>query len=842
MATPPPEGASVLKEEKPHTPVLTEVSVDSAVNRSPESLPNGKADLQEKQANATVNDAAVSANKELSPAVNGHSGSQTPLPNGVGATVKDEALASDSSSKSPATGTQPPPGEVSSAQTVSQTTDATSEAPAAPLEPEANNNPATTPSESKSAEPSNNLVAESRPSDNAMTPALQDAPPAESTSADINMQDSEQNSQQDASTTLPHHPSSTTMPDSTSETLASKPVLHSADQAMTDAPPSPVKVQRERDVDPGEEPAAKRTKTNGDAPETAFKVPDVPTPTNAPAETPAEGDSGITKVQHKWLTKCLTSLKRMHDARFFKEPVDPIKMNIPSYPLIITRPMDLSTIEKKLKGGQYPTVDALVDDFNLMVQNAVTFNGPEHLVSQEGLRLKATFEKQMANLPKPDEVEEKKPKKAATKTPAVRRESRTAGGQTAPRQNATSPQSTTFALGPEGLPLIRRDSTNADGRPKRSIHPPKRDLPYASKPKKKKYQWELKFCQEVLDELHKPKYYNFAAPFYYPVDPVALNIPTYHSIIKKPMDLSTVQTKLKTGQYENAKEMEVDMRQIFKNCFKFNIPGDPTYMAGKKLEELFESKWAQKNRWLELHDPASAHHSASSDEESEDEAEDSDDDADQEKLEMLQRQIAEMSKQVEAITAKKKKTPPASKKSGKTKSGKKDAKKGLSKKDKKSTKSGKPEKQRWVTYQEKQIISNGISSLPDKKMQEALKIIQNNVPSLKGIQETEIELDIDELPNEVLLMLLKFVKKNAPHVLEEEEPAPPPVPAAVPSKPKKNKPMSKYEQEAQINMLEGSLSRFQGAAARSPDPVPSVEPNVESSDDSEDDSEESEEE
>lgn len=699
--------------------------------RSPDSLPNGKADLQEKQVNATVNDAAVSV-KELSPAVNGHSASQTPLPNG--ATVKDEALASDSSSKSPATGAQPSLGEVSSAQPVSRTTDATSETPAVSVDPGVNNPPTNSP-DSKSAEPSNNLAA----SDDAMTengPALQAAPSAESTSADVIMQDSEQNPQQDASTTLPHHPSSTTKPDSSSETLTSKEATESvsrpADQAMTDAPPSPVKVQRERDVDPGEEPAAKRTKTNGDAPEAStFKVPDAPTTTNPPAEPSAEGSS-ITKVQHKFLTKCITSLKRMHDARFFREPVDPVKMNIPTYPSIITRPMDLSTIEKKLKGGQYETVDALVDDFNLMVQNAVTFNGPEHLVSQEGLRLKATFEKQMANLPKPDEVEEKKPKKgAAAKAPAARRESRSTGGQTAQRQNATSPQSTTFALGPEGLPLIRRDSTNADGRPKRSIHPPKRDLPYASKPKKKKYQWELKFCQEVLDELHKPKYYNIAAPFYYPVDPVALNIPTYHNIIKKPMDLSTVQTKLKTGQYENAKEMEVDMRQIFKNCFKFNIPGDPTYMAGKKLEEVFEAKWAQKARWLEMHDPNAGHHSASSDEESEDEAEDSDDDADQEKLQMLQRQIAEMSKQVEAITAKKKKTPPASKKSGKSKTGKKDSKKGLSKKDKKVSKSGKPEKQHWVTYQEKQIISNGISSLPDKKMQEALKIIQNNVPSLK---------------------------------------------------------------------------------------------------------------
>jgi len=116
------------------------------------------------------------------------------------------------------------------------------------------------------------------------------------------------------------------------------------------------------------------------------------------------------------------------------------------------------------------------------------------------------------------------------------------------------------------------------------------------------------------------------------------------------------------------------------------------------------------------------------------------------------------------------------------------------------------------------------------------------VPSIKGTQETEIELDIDELPNEVLLMLLKFVKKHAPGTLEVDQPDPEPVPSAAPSKPKKNKPMSKYEQEAQINRLEGSLSRFQGGAGRSPDAVPSVEAPAESSEDDDDDSEESEEE
>lgn len=613
---------------------------------------------------------------------------------------------------------------------------------------------------------------------------------------------------------------------------SSEPTLPPADIEMNDAPLSPTKVPRERELDLEDEPAAKRARVDEDVSmaDGSFDKPVISVSTESAPSSSTQAPTGITPLQHKFLAKQLTNLKRSNDARFYREPVDPIKLNIPSYFTIITEPMDLSTIESKLKKNQYNAVAEIVADVDLMAGNAAKFNGPDHIVAQEGQKLRALFAKQLEKLPKPDEVEEKKPKKVAPpKEPAARRESRVVAQPAPPKQTSASP---TFALNPEGLPTIRRDSTNPDGRPKRAIHAPKRDLLYSAKPKKKKFQWELKFCQEILDELHKPKYWAVASPFYFPVDPVALNIPTYHSVIKKPMDLSTVQTKLKAGQYENAKEFEADIRLMLKNCFKFNIPGDPTYVAGQKCEEVFNNKWAAKARWVEQHDPDSHNQSGSSDEESEDE--DSEADEDQEKLQALQRQIAEMSKQVEAITQKKKKTPPASKKSGKSKSGKKDSKKGT-KGDKKS-KSGKSEK-RHVTYAEKQMISNGISTLNDKKMQEALRIIQNNVLSLKGLQETEIELDIDELPNDVLVMLLKFVKKNAPQVIDDEDM---PVSATVQAKPKKNKPMSKYEQEAQINMLEGSLSRFQGGTG-SPYPVNSVEDD-DSSDGFDDDSEESEEE
>ncbi|KAJ5605680.1 Bromodomain [Penicillium lagena] len=854
MATPPPEAPPLVKEDKPQLPPSP--TGVAAPDLAPMSVQNMVSDLKQ--------DVPPTLPEITPTAVNGHTPGETAIANGTNTAA--------SPPKSPA-----PPAPVDSEPPSSSVPAETPSAAQPSIEPslEPSVEPSIEPptaTELKKESPEDRATPSQGPTQESATPAAEtpannvvvfppsrqgpantgSEPPAQTDGAADTPDKMDIETPQDMSasvkTELPHHlfaENKSAGPHDPAAASSTPPVLPSlqTDQEMKDAPPvpmSPTKIAREREVDGGEEPAAKRTKVEGeDSATTETKAPKLPTPgTETPGPAPpASGESGVTKLQQKFISKCLTSLKRMHDARFYKVPVDPVALNIPNYPNVIKQPMDLGTVEKKLKANEYSSPQGVIDDVALMVQNAQTFNGPDHLVTQEGHKLRATFEKQMANLPKPDEVEEKKPKKVAEKTSAARREPRTStGGPVAPPK-ATSPQGgTTFALGPEGLPTIRRDSSNPDGRPKRSIHPPKRDLPYSTKPKKKKFQWELKFCQEVLDELHKGKYYEIAAPFYLPVDPVALNIPNYHSVIKKPMDLSTVQNKLRSGQYENAKEFEIDIRQMLKNCFRFNMAGDIIYAAGQRLEEVFNWKWSHKASYLESHEPHHYQHSDSSDEDSDEEEDESDED--DERLTLLQQQIAEMSRQVEAITQKKKKTPPSSKKAGK-KSGKKDSKKSSApsgKKDKK-IKSSKSDKPRWVSYHEKQIISNGISSLPDKKMQEALKIIQNNVPALKGTQEAEIELDIDELPNDVLLMLLKFVKKNVPHIMDDEDSAPASNLAA--PKPKKNKPMSKYEQEAQINMLESNLSRFQGGG--SPNPMPSVEA-MESSDDEDEDSEESEEE
>jgi len=79
----------------------------------------------------------------------------------------------------------------------------------------------------------------------------------------------------------------------------------------------------------------------------------------------------------------------------FNEPVDYIALGVPDYPTIISQPMDFGTIEKRLAGGQYSTIDRLADDCRLVFTNARTFNPPDHIVHKMAGDLAKFFEKKL---------------------------------------------------------------------------------------------------------------------------------------------------------------------------------------------------------------------------------------------------------------------------------------------------------------------------------------------------------------------------------------------------------------------------------------------------------------
>ncbi|KAG1448985.1 hypothetical protein G6F55_010383 [Rhizopus delemar] len=96
----------------------------------------------------------------------------------------------------------------------------------------------------------------------------------------------------------------------------------------------------------------------------------------------------------------------------------------------------------------------------------------------------------------------------------------------------------------------------------------------------------------VTETLTKLMKHPCAGPFLQPVDPVFFNIPDYFDIIKHPMDLSTIQTKL--NNYQSKEEFIADVELMLDNCYLYNNATDPVCDQARELEKAFKKHLAKK--------------------------------------------------------------------------------------------------------------------------------------------------------------------------------------------------------------------------------------------------------
>ncbi|EEC13782.1 conserved hypothetical protein [Ixodes scapularis] len=79
----------------------------------------------------------------------------------------------------------------------------------------------------------------------------------------------------------------------------------------------------------------------------------------------------------------------------FRQPVDPLLLQIPDYFDIVKKPMDLSTIKRKLDTGQYQDPWQYVDDVWLMFDNAWLYNRKTSRVYRYCTKLSEEFEQEI---------------------------------------------------------------------------------------------------------------------------------------------------------------------------------------------------------------------------------------------------------------------------------------------------------------------------------------------------------------------------------------------------------------------------------------------------------------
>ncbi|THG20904.1 hypothetical protein TEA_016945 [Camellia sinensis var. sinensis] len=76
-----------------------------------------------------------------------------------------------------------------------------------------------------------------------------------------------------------------------------------------------------------------------------------------------------------------------------------------------------------------------------------------------------------------------------------------------------------------------------------------------------------------------------------PVDVVKLNIPDYLTIIKHPMDLGTIKSKIASSEYLSVLEFVADVRLTFSNAMTYNPPGNDFHIIADTLSKFFEARW-----------------------------------------------------------------------------------------------------------------------------------------------------------------------------------------------------------------------------------------------------------
>ncbi|XP_073297143.1 transcription factor GTE4-like isoform X2 [Primulina huaijiensis] len=242
----------------------------------------------------------------------------------------------------------------------------------------------------------------------------------------------------------------------------------------------------------------------------------------------------------------------------------------------------------------------------------------------------------------------------------------------------------------------------------------------------------LKSCNVLLERLMKHKH---GWVFNTPVDAAGLGLHDYFEIIKKPMDLGTVKTRLNQSWYKSPVEFAEDVRLIFQNAMTYNPKGQDVYVMAEQLAQVFEDKWtlieADYMRELKLavdfdvgtHTPISR------------------------KTPQQSKQVTNKKKTLDRSESMTYPVEPKRKLVNAAQSGKVTTPKKPKAKD--------PNK-REMTYDEKQKLSVNLQSLPSEKLENVVHIIRKRNPSVSQ-QDDEIEVDIDCVDTETLWELDRFI-------------------------------------------------------------------------------------
>ncbi|KFW62179.1 Bromodomain testis-specific protein [Pygoscelis adeliae] len=364
-------------------------------------------------------------------------------------------------------------------------------------------------------------------------------------------------------------------------------------------------------------------------------------------------NSGCQTNQLQYLQRVVMKAMWRHNFSWpFHQPVDAAALNLPDYYSIIKKPMDLSTIKKRLEHNYYTKAVECIEDFKTMFLNCYLYNKPGDDIVFMAQELEKVFMQKIAQMPPEERLvilnkgkrKGKKPEETQQPNPGTSNEQSTMQKQAesseqppvmtqelhqvtlAPlsaaqltalmptavpitkakkgvkrKADTTTPTTSIFtASGESSATFNERKAVKARRGENECMIPNKllkRYLPDSQQPpeilKKIQLSEQLKHCNEIIKEMFSKKHAAYAWPFLKPVDVASFSLGENQGTTKCPTDLGTIKKKMDNFEYRDIQEFATDVRLMFMSCYKRNSPDHEIVAMARKLQDVFEMHFAK---------------------------------------------------------------------------------------------------------------------------------------------------------------------------------------------------------------------------------------------------------
>uniref|UniRef100_A0A8D9EME9 Protein polybromo-1 n=1 Tax=Cacopsylla melanoneura TaxID=428564 RepID=A0A8D9EME9_9HEMI len=206
----------------------------------------------------------------------------------------------------------------------------------------------------------------------------------------------------------------------------------------------------------------------------------------------------------------------------------------PEYYKVIKQPIDMTQIENNIQNEKYRSQDEILADVKLMFANCRVFNEPGSLIYEDAVNLEKVLVERVADMGPLPEKKRVLVKKGVNKS---------AGSST-----------------PGGAPSGGTGTSVA-------------------------VLQKMRILYNTIKETSEPKTGRLLSAIFQRL-PSRHDYPDYYEVIRKPMDMEMIGSKLRYSQYEHMDEMVADFMQMFDNACKYNEPDSHIYKDALSLQRM----------------------------------------------------------------------------------------------------------------------------------------------------------------------------------------------------------------------------------------------------------------